>query len=231
VLAEHPQLAAEILGRTDAPANSLDELIEVRAAVLVDYQSHDYATRYRTVVGRVIARETAVFGAPGRLSRAAAEGLFQVMAYKDEYEVARLHAAASYGARPVFHLAPPLFSRIDPATGRRRKIALPGWFALPLFRLLRHGKALRGTRLDPFGWQADRRAEVALIETYVADLNAALMGLRPETLDAAVALAELPDMIRGFGPVKEANRAKAAARQKVLRAQLRSLEQREVVAA
>jgi indolepyruvate ferredoxin oxidoreductase len=231
LLAEHPELAAEIMGRTDAPPASLDALIEARAAVLVDYQSHDYATRYRMLVRQVIERETAVFGAPGRLSRAAAEGLFQVMAYKDEYEVARLHAAASYGAHPVFHLAPPLVSRIDPTTGRRRKIALPGWFALPLFRTLRYGKVLRGTRLDPFGWQAERRAEVALIETYVADLHAALEALRAETLDAAVALAELPNMIRGFGPVKDANRAKAATRRNVLLAQLRTEEQREMVAA
>ncbi len=230
VLAEHAALAEEILGGSKAQPISLDGLIEARAAALVDYQSHEYATRYRIRMRQVIARETAVFGAPGRLSRAAAEGLFRVMAYKDEYEVARLHAAASYGRHPVFHLAPPLISRIDPTTGRRRKIALPGWLALPLFRVLRRGKVLRGTRLDPFGWQAERRAEVAMIENYVANLDATLRSLRPETLDAAVALAELPDMIRGFGPVKDANRAKAAARQKVLLARLRNLEQRERVA-
>jgi indolepyruvate ferredoxin oxidoreductase len=231
VLAEHPELAGEILRGTEAPPASLDALIETRATLLVGYQSQDYAARYRTLVDQVIARETAVFGAPGRLSRAAAEGLCHVMAYKDEYEVARLHAAASYGAHPVFYLAPPLVSRIDPTTGRRRKIAMPGWFALPLFRVLRHGKVLRGTRFDPFGWQAERRADVALIETYVADLDAALKALRPETLDAAVALAELPDMIRGFGPVKDANRAKAAARRKALLAQLRRVEQHQMAAA
>ena len=91
--------------------------------------------RIRTAAGRraigalmdeVIARETQVFGEPGRLSRAAAEGLYRVMAYKDEYEVARLHAAATYGEKPVFHLSPPLITGIDPATGRRRKIAMPG---------------------------------------------------------------------------------------------------------
>jgi indolepyruvate ferredoxin oxidoreductase len=231
VLAEYAELAEQILGGPKATPASLDALIEVRTAFLVDYQSDDYANRYRTLVQEVIARETAVCGAPGRLSRAAAEGLFRVMAYKDEYEVARLHIAASYTRRPVFHLAPPLISRIDPTTGRRRKIAVPGWLALPLFRVLRHGKALRGTRLDPFGWQAERRAEVALIETYVADLDVALKALRPETLDVAVALGELPDMIRGFGPVKDANRVKAQARKKVLLAQLVRLQQREMVAA
>ena len=231
VLAEHAELVQEILGGTKAQPTSLDGLIEARAAFLVDYQSEDYANSYRTLVRAMIARETAACGAPGRLSRAVADGLFRVMAYKDEYEVARLHAVASYTKRPVFHLAPPLTSRIDPTTGRRRKIAVPGWLAMPVFRLLRHGKVLRGTRLDPFGWQAERRAEVALIQTYIADLNAALKALRPETLDVAVALAELPDMIRGFGPVKDANRAKAEARKKVLLAQLSKLEQRDLVAA
>ncbi|HEY1934687.1 MAG TPA: indolepyruvate ferredoxin oxidoreductase family protein [Acetobacteraceae bacterium] len=231
ILAEHAELAAEILGGTEAPPRSLDALIDARAAFLVDYQSRDYANRYRTKLRDVIARETAVCGAPGKLSRAAAEGLFRVMAYKDEYEVARLHAAASYGECPVFHLAPPLVSRVDPATGRRRKIALPGWLALPVFRVLRLGKVLRGTRLDPFGWQAERRAEVALVAAYVADLDAALQALRPDTLGTAVALAELPDMIRGFGPVKDANRAKAAARRKVLLARLRIAKRRERVAA
>ena len=95
----------------------------------------------------MIARETAVFGAPGRLSRAAAEGLFRVMAYKDEYEVARLHAAATYGEEPVFHMSPPLVDAHRSARpGGKRKIAMPGWLALPLFRVLRHGKVLRGTR-------------------------------------------------------------------------------------
>ena len=104
------------------------------------------------------------------------------MAYKDEYEVARLHASASYAPGAVFHMSPPLITRIDPRTGRRNKIAIPGWLALPLFRVLRRGKAVRGTVLDPFGYQAERKAERALIEQYIADLRAALAALRPETI-------------------------------------------------
>jgi indolepyruvate ferredoxin oxidoreductase len=138
------------------------------------------------------------------------------MAYKDEYEVARLHAAASYGDKPVFHLSPPLTRGIDPATGRRRKIALPGWVALPLFRVLRHGKHLRGTALDLFGRQQERRMERTLIEQYVGDLQTVLAALRRDTLDVAVAIAQLPDMIRGFGPVKDANRLKAEEQRRVL---------------
>ena len=163
-------------------------------------------------MGDVVARETAVVGAPGRLSRAAAEGLYRVMAYKDEYEVARLHAAATYGEKPAFHMSPPLTRGIDKATGRRRKIAIPGWLGLPLFRVLRHGKLVRGTVFDAFGYQAERRAERALIDQYVGDLRLVLAGLSAANFDTAAALAELPDQIRGFGPVKDANRAKAEVR-------------------
>jgi indolepyruvate ferredoxin oxidoreductase len=114
----------------------------------------------------------------------------------------------------VFHLAPPLVSRMDKATGRRRKVAIPGWLALPLFRALRHGKMLRGTPLDPFGWQEDRRLERTLIREYEQDMMAVL---GRADYDQMVALAELPGMIRGFGPVKaESARAAAAARAALL---------------
>jgi indolepyruvate ferredoxin oxidoreductase len=221
ILADRPELADEILRPTTMtlPA-TIEDLVEARAASLTQYQSRAYADSYRGLMRDVIARERTVFGQPGKLSRAAAEGLFRVMAYKDEYEVARLHAEASYGDKPVFHLAPPLLARTDPATGRPRKMAVPGWLALPLFRALRHGKVLRGTRLDPFGWLAERRHERALRDTYVGDLRTVLAALRPDALDTAVALAELPDMIRGFGPVKDTNRVKADARREMLLARL-----------
>jgi indolepyruvate ferredoxin oxidoreductase len=134
------------------------------------------------------------------------------MAYKDEYEVARLHAVATYGEKPEFHMSPPLITGMDKATGRRRKIAIPGAIALPLFRALRHGKVLRGSLLDPFGYQVERRQERTLIDQYIADLGALLARLSRENVPTAVALAELPDQIRGFGPVKDANRAKAGVR-------------------
>jgi indolepyruvate ferredoxin oxidoreductase len=221
ILADRPALISEIRGDVvgDAPT-STEQMVEVRAAALADYQSRRYADRYRVLVAEVAERETAVFGTAGPLTRAAAEGLFRVMGYKDEYEVARLHAAASYGPGAVFHVSPPLLHGTDKATGRRGKIAISGRVAMPLFRLLRRGKRLRGTPLDPFGYQAERRAERALIEQYVGDLRNALAVLRPETLATAVALAELPDAIRGFGPVKDANRLIAAKRRDGLLAQL-----------
>jgi indolepyruvate ferredoxin oxidoreductase len=210
ILAETPSLEDEILVATQArPPAELNELIEARTRGLSAYQNERLAHRYRTLIDEVIARETAVFGGPGRLARAAAEGLYRVMAYKDEYEVARLHAAAAYGEKPQFYLSVPFLPGSDPATGRRRKIALPGWFALPMFRVLRHGKHLRGTVFDLFGRQQERRMERALAKQYVDDLRLALGALRPETLDVAVAIAQLPDMIRGFGPIKAANRMKA----------------------
>ena len=217
ILAEQPGLMKQVLeGMTDGPPADLDALIAHRAAALTAYQSKRYAARYQAVVRDVVARETAVAGAPGPLSRAAAEGLYRVMAYKDEYEVARLHAMATYGEKPAFHMSPPLIPGIDKATGRRKKIALPGSVALPLFRVLRYGKAVRGTVLDPFGYQAERRQERALAGQYVGDLRAVLAGLTRDNLPVAVALAELPDQIRGFGPVKDANRAKAEVRRREL---------------
>ncbi|MBS0641680.1 MAG: indolepyruvate ferredoxin oxidoreductase family protein, partial [Proteobacteria bacterium] len=212
ILAEKPDLAGQILeGVVESAPKDLDALIADRMVALTRYQSSGYARRYRGLVQEVIDRETAVSGKPGPLSRAAAENLYRVMAYKDEYEVARLHAEATYGAAPVFHMSPPLIWRRDPASGQRGKIEIPGTVAVPMFRLLRHGKALRGTPLDVFGYQAERRWERKLIGQYIADLRTVLAALRPETLATAVAIAELPDLIRGFGHVKEANRQKAEA--------------------
>jgi len=221
ILAQQPALAGQILeGLEEGPPAGLDELIAQRADALAAYQSDRYATRYRTILHEVMEREAAVVGKTGRLSRAAAEGLYRVMAYKDEYEVARLHASADYGEKPAFHMSPPLVAGIDKATGRRKKIAVPGWFALPLFRVLRHGKAVRGSVMDPFGYQAERRQERALIKQYTSDLRTVLAALRSDNLQTAVALAELPDQIRGFGPVKDANRAKAETRRTQLLEQL-----------
>lgn len=128
-------------------------------------------------------------------------------------------------------MAPPLITRVDPATGRRRKIAISGGFALPLFRLLRHGKILRGTALDPFGWQEDRRAERTIIAEYAADMTEALACLRADTLDAAVGLAELPDQIRGFGPVKLDNWRRVQELRRQLLARLRAPQTAPAMAA
>ena len=203
ILHARPELADAVLAGDAVPHLTLDSLVAAREAELVRYQGKRLARHYRRVVDRAAAREAAVFGQPGRFARTVAEGFFRALAYKDEYEVARLHAAAEYGDKPVFHMAPPLITGVDPATGRRKKIAISGRIALPLFRVLRHGKILRGTPLDPFGWQAERRAERALARETERTIDESLAKLRPETLDNAVALADIPNHIRGFGPVKD----------------------------
>jgi indolepyruvate ferredoxin oxidoreductase len=235
ILAEKPALADEIVApEGDAPPVDLDTLIADRMARLTTYQSARYARRYRKLIDEVREAETRALGAPGAITRAAAENLFRVMAYKDEYEVARMHLthARDYGAKPAFHMAPPLLSsltgRRDEATGRPRKVAVPGSVALPLFRILRHGKRLRGTPLDPFGHTAERRAERGLTRAYVEDLRQALSKLRPETAGTVQAIAALPDLIRGFGPVKEANRQKALGQRAVLMTRLDSPQHAEV---
>ncbi len=239
IVAHKPELIEQILTHAEErPPETLEALIAERAARLVDYQNAAYAARYRAfVIDEVAAAEAAKFGAPGRLTRAVAEGLFRVMAYKDEYEVARMHVAqaATYGERPVFHLAPAFVSVLTGGApkdgGPRKKVAVPGRVALPLFRMLQHGKRLRGTRLDPFARQSERKWERALIGEYMADIRMVLQALRPETVETAIAIAELPDMIRGFGPVKEANRAKAMERRKTLLAKLNAPEAAPVAVA
>jgi indolepyruvate ferredoxin oxidoreductase len=220
ILQARPDLADAVMAGEDVPPATFDALVAAREAELVRYQSERLARRYRRVVDQAAARETAVFGQPGRFARAVAEGLFRAYAYKDEYEVARLHASAEYGEKPVFHMAPPLITGIDKVTGRRKKMAISGRYALPLFRALRHGKVLRGTPLDPFGWQAERRAERDFARETEASLTQAIGSLRPDTLDIAVALADIPMNVRGFGPVKETSMREAAPQRLTLLAAL-----------
>ena len=189
---------------------SVDAAIERRAGFLEAYQDRAYAARYRSVVDRVRAAEARV-GGGSNLTRTAAEGLFRLMAYKDEYEVARLHADPAFTAGlrsqfegPVeiaFHLAPPMFARRDPTTGEPRKIRFGGWM-IHVFRLLAGLRRLRGTRLDPFGRTEERRTERALITDYEALLSELLRDLSPRTLPKAIAIAGLVAQVRGFGHVK-----------------------------
>ncbi len=139
---------------------------------------------------------------------------FRLLSYKDEYEIARLHSEPAFLDRlrqqfegdwsVRFHLAPPGLARVDPLTGRPRKIAFGPWM-LPVFRGLARFKFLRGTAFDPFGMTAERRQERALIVEYEALIEELLRGLSPQTLPLAVNLARVPEHIRGFGLVKEAN--------------------------
>jgi indolepyruvate ferredoxin oxidoreductase len=229
--------AVEALAKPDRPdgaqrlSQSLDEIIARRVAFLTAYQDAGYAARYRALVERTKAIETSK--APGKteLGEAVARYLFKLMAYKDEYEVARLHAEHTWSQvknevageklQLEFHLAPPLFARKDPYTGVPRKISFGSWM-LPLFRLLAKLKFLRGTPFDPFHYSADRRTERALIRAYEAMLDEVLDRLAPDNHHAAVALASIPEKIRGFGHVKARHLAAAKAEEAALLDQFRS---------
>jgi indolepyruvate ferredoxin oxidoreductase len=199
---------------------TLEERIAFRERHLTEYQSLRYAARYREMVD--------LFEDP-RLREAVALGYHKLLAYKDEYEVARLHtetrrrveAEFEGELRLSYHLAPPMLTGKD-AKGRPRKRPFGQWIERQWPRLAAM-KRLRGTPFDPFGRTAERRMERALIKQYEADMEEVLR-LAPANPDAAVALAELPLQIRGYGPVKEANAETAARRREELLAALRAGE-------
>jgi indolepyruvate ferredoxin oxidoreductase len=154
------------------------------------------------------------------------------MAYKDEYEVARLYTDGSFikqvktefdgdDLRFEFHLAPPLLARRDKATGQPRKMSFGPWL-LPAFRVLAKFKSLRGTPLDPFGRSLERRTERKLIEDYEATIDEVLAGLTPGNHLLAVGLAVIPEKIRGFGHVKQQHLAAAKADEAALLDQFRA---------
>lgn len=191
---------------------SLDEVIEHRVAHLRAYQGRSLASRYRKLVDKVRAKAVSA-GAGDDLVRAVAVNYAKVLAYKDEYEVARLFLHPDFAAQMVqtfdgsppvtFHLAPPLLARFDKNLGRPRKLRF-GPYLWHVFRVLKAMKWLRGTPLDPFGWSADRKRERALIRTYERGIDRMLAKLNAENCAAAVAIAQAPDAVRGFGPVKSA---------------------------
>ncbi|MBY6119332.1 indolepyruvate ferredoxin oxidoreductase family protein [Mameliella alba] len=215
----YPQEARDLLTpKVVAKPKSLEEKIAFRADHLVEYQGKGLAKRYRKLVDPIEDK---------RLKEAVAKGYHKLLAYKDEYEVARLlletrdKAAGTFGGdfKMTFHLAPPILSKTG-ADGRPVKKTF-GEGMLRWFRLLARLKGLRGTPLDIFGRSEERRMERALIKQYEADMAEWLPKARAETMDALVALAELPLQIRGFGPVKAGNEAKAAKRREELLSVLR----------
>jgi indolepyruvate ferredoxin oxidoreductase len=172
--------------------------------------------------------------APGQcgLAEAVARYLFKLMAYKDEYEVARLYSDTTFLERVrssfdgdklrfEFHLAPPLLARRDRLTGEPNKMSFGPWM-LKAFAVLKTFRFLRGTPLDPFGFSIERRSERQLIADYEALLTEIIADLNPANHPTAVTLAALPEKIRGFGPVKQRHLAAAKAEEAALREQFRS---------
>jgi indolepyruvate ferredoxin oxidoreductase len=214
LLAHAPERVDALLAPPAKLAETLDARIDARVADLTAWGDAAHGARYRTLVAQVKAAETAVRPGSEALTEAVARSLHKLMAYKDEYEVARLMTDGRFQAlrdetfakqsRRTYHLSPPIFARTDPATGRPRKYAMPGWLVEPLFRMLARMKGLRGTAFDPFGRSAERRQERDAIPAYEAEVARLLEGLTPANLALAASIAALPLDVRGFGPVKEA---------------------------
>lgn len=212
---------AALDGREAEPARpeALDALIARCVADLTDYQSARYARRYGDFVAKIRAAEAPL--GEERLTRAVATQLHRLMAFKDEYEVARLHSLPEWQAqlardfagspRVEMNLAPPMLSKTDPNTGLPAKRRFGPWM-LSAMGLLRHGKALRFTPLDPFGRTEERRMERALIEEYRAAIEGFLPRLSPATHGAICDWAEAAAGIKGFGPIKARNVARTRAR-------------------
>jgi indolepyruvate ferredoxin oxidoreductase len=198
---------------------SLDEIVAHRTQLLTDYQNEAYAARYVHLVEQV--RKVAFDGGYGEaLPRAVAINYAKLLAYKDEYEVARLFTDGRFmenvakqfegNFKLSLNLAPPMLPGKD-ASGRPRKRAFGSWMLL-VFRLLTKFRFLRGTLFDPFSYSEDRKLERNLIKGYEQDVVTAVRLLSPKTHDIAVELLSLPDQIRGYGPVKEQSVEKAKAR-------------------
>jgi indolepyruvate ferredoxin oxidoreductase len=212
-----PDAAQGKLSAVDTPL-SMDEKIAFRAAHLVAYQGRRVAKRYQGMLTK----------ADGAVQAAMAEGYHKLLAYKDEYEVARLLKDSEAKAAEAFegdftlkyHLSPPVMAKTGP-DGRPTTREYGAWMAR-MFPMLARMKRLRGTWFDPFGRSDERRMERALITEYERDMTEVLPLVTDQTRDAVVALARLPMDIRGFGPVKMANAAKAAKRREELLAVIRA---------
>ena len=194
-------------------SRNLDELVERRTKFLTGYQNAAYAEKYRSLVDKVRAVEKERVNS-SRLSEAVGRYYAKLLAYKDEYEVARLYTDGDFKKkiegmfegdyRMVFHLAPPLMARTDPLTGEPRKMRFGPW-TFHMFKLLAKLKGLRGTALDIFGYSSERRMERALINEYEQDVERLLQGLTAQNHATAVEIASLPEEIRGYGHIKARN--------------------------
>ena len=210
-----------------APDN-LDTMIERRCTFLTGYQNAQYAERYLDLVNLTRAAEGAET-ADLRLTQAVALYYFKLLAYKDEYEVARLYTDGSFQKKVNkafdgdfkihFHMAPPFLGGKKDAQGRPVKRAFGPWM-LPILHALARLRFLRGTLFDPFGHTAERKIERTLISEYEKDIKALIPALTEDNLSDAVKIAEMPAQIRGFGPVKQESALKAQTRTRQMMARL-----------
>ncbi|HUP07007.1 MAG TPA: DUF6537 domain-containing protein, partial [Caldimonas sp.] len=211
---------------------NVDDVIAKRVEFLTGYQNASYAAEYRAFADKVRAAEEKAEGPQGRrrLTEAVARGLFKLMAYKDEYEVARLHTETGFleqiatrfeGDYTIrYHLAPPSIAKRN-AKGELMKQSFGPWMTTA-FKVLAKLKGLRGTALDPFGRTEERRTERALIAEYRAAIDEVLATLDDARLPLAVEIARIPEEIRGYGHVKERHLAAARPKWEKLMAEWRA---------
>ncbi len=239
-LAAHDLDAVEQEVKSLAPAKviefkrapSLDEVIRRRVDFLAGYQNAAYADSYREFVERVRAQESRIVsdGQPMKLTEAVARYLFKLMAYKDEYEVARLHSDPAFKTRIAsmfegdyqvkYHLAPPLLSKRD-QNGHLVKRQFGSWVG-KVFPVLAKLRFLRGSLLDPFGHTDERKTERQLIKAYRDTIAALLPSLSAENLPLVVDVARIPEDIRGYGHVKERHLRNAKQKESQLLEQLKT---------
>lgn len=235
--ANRPEQVLALLPESVAIAQlKTDALIEDRAARLVDYQDESYAQRYRDTLAQLRTVDPQ-YEAADSLTATAAKSLYKLMAYKDEYEVARLYSDPAFLAKVEakfegdyslrFNLAPPLWSKRDPHSGELQKTEFGPWM-LHAFRILAPFKRLRGTALDVFGYTAERRQERQDIADYELLLGSLCDAIKAEKGDAHHAvireLLSLPLQLRGFGHVKDRNRHQLAVRRQTLLTRLQGQE-------
>ncbi len=224
----------EVVGPNEAEAHpiatELSDIIAKRRAFLTDYQNAAYADRFSTLVDKVAAAEKRL-GDEDDLARTVAKYYFKLLAYKDEYEVARLYTDPAFMKKVTqtftgdykinFHLAPPSLANADPETGKPQKSVYGPWM-MSAFRMLAKLKFLRGTKLDPFGRNPERKVERQLITDYEKLVAEVLDGLTHDNARIAKALLALPEHIRGYGHVKEDHIKKVKAREAELLDQFRN---------
>lgn len=210
-------LKGSIVDQPSIPT-TVEEIVANRKAHLTAYQNEALANKYASFIEKVAAAEKAS-GGTDELTKSVARNYAKLLAYKDEYEVARLYSSDTFRAKLdaqfdgkmklSLHLAPPILPGKDTATGRPKKREFGTWI-FPVFKTLASLKGLRGTALDIFGYTSERKMERALITEYETTMDKVLADLTSEKLSLACEIADVPDMIRGFGPVKESNVALAA---------------------
>ena len=210
---------------------TLEEIVARRVEFLTGYQNAAYADKYRTLVDRVKQAESSRAKGLGGLSEAVARYFFKLLAYKDEYEVARLYADPAFmqkirsqfegDYKLHFHLAPPLLAKRDRTTAELRKSEYGTW-VFTAFKLLAKLRGLRGTPLDVFGYTRERQTERRLIGEYEATVEELIGKLNVDNHALAVKIASIPEEIRGYGHIKERSLALAKTRQVELMAAFRS---------